>query len=433
MTKDILKLGFLLVMIFGVLSACKKDEESEPEPTTGHLNGVVYDAATNEPIEGVRIIVYNSETNSPTSNTISTDITGAYTVELDPGTYYLNLNKQSYLGIPALGTTPISVTVVVGEETITDYNMQASPITSGGSITGKVMNGEEVVVGALIVAVNGNNAYSSVTDGDGVYFIYNVPAETYNVMAYMATYNSNEVSASVSSNTESADNNLTMTADASGEVSGTVTFLATDNGEVDVALTHLITKETIPGLTTTTVSGAYTISNVPNGTYIARASFSNDTYVVDPDWIVKNGEPIVIINNDVITLAFSVTGAVTLTSPSNESTTTLPLETTETTPTFSWVGYSSTSDYVIEVSDINGNVIWGGFSGEGATLVKNIVISKDQLSIVFNSDGNATISELELNTIYRWRIFASKDNVQSVTGWELISASEEQLGLFIIK
>jgi len=314
------------------------------------------------------------------------------------------------LGIPAAGTTPVSVAVELGKETVSDYMMQVSPVTNGGSITGKVMNGETAVAGALIVAENGNTAFSSVTAVDGVYYIYNVPAATYNVKVYMSSFNSDVVSATVSSNTESADNNLIMTEGAAGEVSGLVTFLAVENGVVDVSLTHKITKDTIPGLVTTTEATAYTISNVPNGSYIARASYGNDGYVVDLDWIIKNGEPIVTINDNVVTRNFSVTGAVELTSPTNEASTTVPIEITENTPVFTWVAYSSTSDYIIEVSDINGNVIWGGFSGEGINLTRNIVIAKDQLRIEFNSDGNAS-AELMLNTVYRWRIFASKDDV----------------------
>lgn len=416
-------------MIIGILNACKKDD---PEPTTGFLSGTVYDAATNEPLADVRIIVYNSETNSPTDNTITTLIDGIYKVELEPSSYYLNLNKQSYLGIPAAGVTPVSVAVELGMETISDYNMQASPVINGGSITGKVMNGETAVAGALVVAESGNTAFSSVTGADGIYFIFNVPAETYNVKAYMSTFNSDVISATVSSNTESTDNNLIMTEGAAGEVSGLVTFLAVENGIVDVSLTHRITKETIPGLVTTTEAGAYTIANVPNGTYIARASYGNDGYVVDPDWIIKNGEPVVTINDNVVDRNFSVTDSVELTSPTNEASTTVPVEITANPPVFAWVGYSSTSDYIIEVSDINGNVIWGGFSGEGNSLTKNIVIPKDQLRIEFNSDGNAS-ADLMTNAVYRWRIFASKDDVQEATGWKLISGSEEQRGLFMIK
>ncbi len=425
-----LKPIFAVLIAVVVLNSCKKDNS---EPTTGVLKGTVTDAVTSEALGDVRIIVYDAATNSPTQQTVVTASDGTYSVELAPGFYYLNLNKQSYMGIPAPGVSPVSVEVVNGVETISDYMMSASNVTNGGSITGKVMSGESAVAGALVVAELGNEAYSSVTDAEGVYYIYNVAANTYSVKAYLMGYNSDVQSATVTANTETPETNLSMTENASGEVSGQVTFLATENGVVDVSLTHLITKETIPGLVTTTSdAGTYTISNVPNGTYIARASFDNDTYVVDPDWIIKNGEPIVTIADNVVDRNFSVTGAVSLSSPTNDPETTIPVEVTDNPPTLTWLTYSSTSDYVIEVSDINGTVIWGGFSGEGAATTKNISIPKETLSVVFNFDGNAS-SALKTNTVYRWRIFASKDDTQSATGWRLISASEEQMGIFIIK
>lgn len=416
-------------MIFGALNACKKDDD--PEPSTGTLKGTVTDVASN-PIEGVRIIIYNSATNSPTNETVTTNANGEYSVELDPGSYYLNLNKQSYMGIPAPGITPVSVEVVKGQETISDYIMQASPITGASSITGKVTTSAgDPIAGALVVAGTSNMAYSSATDAEGVYYIFNVPAGTYGVNAFLAGFNSTETSATVVSGEELTDINITADENAGGVVSGAITFLATENGVVDVALTHPITKETIPGLNTITTDGNYQISKVPNGTYIARASFENDTYVVDPDWIIKNGEPLVTVANNTIDRPFSVTGAVILNSPTNEATTTQPVEITETTPTFDWKPYSSSSDYVIEVSDINGNVIWGGFGEANGLPTKKVVIPSSETSVVFNSDGTA--GTLQSNVVYRWRVFASKDDTKEATGWKLISASEEQMGIFIIK
>ena len=111
---------------------------------------------------------------------------------------------------------------------------------------------------------------------------------------------------------------------------------------------------------------------------------------------------------------------------------TVPFEINGTTPTFSWNAYSSTSDYVIEVTDATtGQVIWGGFDESGALLEKNIVIPSNQTSIQYNTDGNA-LASLESGKIYRWRVFASKNDNNSDTGWTLISASEEQMGLIRI-
>ena len=108
-----------------------------------------------------------------------------------------------------------------------------------------------------------------------------------------------------------------------------------------------------------------------------------------------------------------------------------PLAVTSTTPTFSWEAYSSTDNYVIEVSDINGNVIWGGFNNTGTVTVMNFPIPKITTSIAYNSNGTAT-QPLKSGQIYRWRIFASKSDISDPRGWKLISVSEEQQGLIKI-
>ncbi len=54
MKRDLIKVGILFVMVISTLNACKKDDS---QLTTGFLSGTVYDAATNDPIADVRIIV----------------------------------------------------------------------------------------------------------------------------------------------------------------------------------------------------------------------------------------------------------------------------------------------------------------------------------------------------------------------------------------
>jgi hypothetical protein len=49
--------------------------------------------------------------------------------------------------------------------------------------------------------------------------------------------------------------------------------------------------------------------------------------------------------------------------------------------------------------------------------------------VQYNFDGTASIAELVPGRIYKWKIYASKNDVNSATGWTLISASEDQLGL----
>ena len=60
---------------------------------------------------------------------------------------------------------------------------------------------------------------------------------------------------------------------------------------------------------------------------LARASYANDGIVMDPDWIVKNGEPFVTVSGSGTTRDFSVTGAISLDAPTNASNSTVPVPT----------------------------------------------------------------------------------------------------------
>jgi len=285
------------------------------------------------------------------------------------------------------------------------------------------------VAGVLIVASSGTEGFSTVSDSGGNYTIYNVTSGSFTVTGWASGISSDSQNAIVSAGMGTPSVNLTITGGVAGGVNGSITFLATGNIDIDVALTHPETGETIFGLSTMTSNGAYNLTNVGDGTYLARATFSNDGLVMDPDWIIKNGEPFVSVTGGSAIRDFSVTGAVGVISPSNVSTSTDPIEINTLTPTFEWNSYSSTSDYVIEIMDSNGKLIWGGFSTDWST--KNIFIPSSQTNVVFNSDGNA-VEPLEEGKVYRWRVYASKDDTKELTGWKLISVSEDQMGLFKI-
>ena len=307
--------------------------------------------------------------------------------------------------------------------------MNAMQVANAGIVTGKTVTGSgSPVAGVLVVAHAGSAGYSTVSDNNGNFTIYNVPAGSYYVQGFIASYNSDSVSATVTASS-SVTANLSLASGASGAVTGNITYLATTNKDVDVSIINPYTRESIPGLTTMTSGGSYTLSNVPNGNYIARATYRNDTLVMDPDWILKNGEPTVTVASASATRNFSVTGSVLLSSPTNDPSSTVPVKVSGTTPTFSWAAYPSTSDYAVEVSDENGNVIWGGFTGSGAAIVRNVTVPASQTTIVYNSDNSAK-QPLQAGHFYRWRIYACK-NVTGTPSWKLISVSEDQMGLIM--
>lgn len=427
MKSRLLNYLLLLTLITPLVLSCNKDND-EPSPT-GIVRGIITDGTSSEVLSGVRVVLFDANTNQATGDIFTTDVDGIYSFTIAGGNYFINLTKQGYADIPTKGVSALPFTITNGSELDNPVQMFTNGETNIGWISGKLTSADAPVGGSLVVAVNGTNGISTISDSEGNYVIYNVPMATYTVKAWNAGVNSPEVSAAVTANTETSEVNLAISSTVGSAVSGAVTFLATANIEVDVALTHPITEEAIPGLSTMTSGGTYTLENTPDGEFLARASYANDGIVIDPDWIVKNGEPFVTVSGGNATRNFSVTNAVSLVSPTNDASSTNPV-TSSSTPTFTWTGYSSTSDYVIEVTDANGNVIWGGFNADWT--IKNITIPSSETTIMFNSDGNAT-EALRSGKIYRWSIYASKNNVQSATGWELISVSENQRGLIIIE
>jgi len=419
-----------LVMATGILFSCKKTDDAP----MGQLKGIVKDASTSSALENVSVIVFNADNNSAIGQTLKTNASGEFSTSLAPGNYFVKLSRQGYYPVPPASLEAVPFSITANQLTQSDAEMFPSPGTGTGWITGTVTNGTTAVQGALVVATDLQNkfAFSTSTDVNGGYSIFNVPAGSYNVQAYLASYNTNSIAASVTSNTTATGINISVQKTAAGTLSGSIRNLAAENKDVDIALVHPLTKETVPGLTTTTSGLNYSLANIPNGVFIARATYKNDFRVMDPDRIAKFGEPVVTVSGGAAspaTLTFDITGTVTLNSPSNTVSNTVPVSSTNK-PVFQWTAYPSTSDYVIEVMDAStGQVVWGGFDKSASLPVKKITIPSSSTSIMYNSDAKALINELVAGKIYRWRIYASKNDQNSPTGWTLISTSEDQVGL----
>ena len=212
-------------------------------------------------------------------------------------------------------------------------------------------------------------------------------------------------------------------------LTGKVTFLASQNAIVDVSLLDKISNSVVTGLTTMIdTSRNYIINNIPAGEYTAWASYENDGYVMDPDWIFKNpGALFVSFAGDSTKVRdFSVTDAITIISPTNPPGNITPALADSLIPTFRWNAYPQAKEYIIEVRDINGELIWGGFKANGE--IRHAQIPKEWNSIEFNFDGSA-LYPLQSGNIYQWRIYADDDAVPNIQ--TLLSASEDLMGLFI--
>ncbi|MGK7397133.1 MAG: MSCRAMM family protein [Candidatus Cyclobacteriaceae bacterium M3_2C_046] len=414
------------VLCLSLLAGCSKKDDDELN--FGRITGTVLDQAAT-PLEGVTIMIFNASTHEALNTTLTTSSDGTYALQLETGIYYLKFFKQGYQAVPPKAIPPVVFDVVLGKDFEYSIALNPSGEINAGWISGTVKSDNKGLSGALVVATNGDKAYSAISSQDGSFTIYNVPAGNFELKGWRANYNGNTEDVSVISNSETASVHLSMSSEPTGQVTGQISFLATENTEVDVALVHPLTQEIIPGLSTTTSGGKYKFEQVPAGKYLARATYMNDTKVLDPDWIIKFGQPYLTVTDQAIEKDFSVTGAISIQNPAVFTPQIQPVRVTSTDPSFSWHPYSSASNYIIEVSDLNGEVIWGGFSHDWT--MKNIVLSKNTTSVSFNSDGKAS-KALEDGKIYRWRVFASKDDAKEATGWKLISVSEDQKGLFKI-
>jgi len=231
----------------------------ELQRIVGWINGYVTDNVTTLPIA-------NALVTADTIASDTTDNTGYYKIEIEPGTYNLTASKAGYydgvvydVSVSAKETVPINFTL--------------NPISVYGWINGTVRdaNTGSPIVGAKVTA---KGVASSFTDGTGHYSIL-VPAPgTYNVTASKpGYYTSLKTGIFVDiGTTEIVNFELQLIV---GWIDGTVTDAKTGSAIVDVT----VTADGVSNLTDET--GYYNIELVP-GDYTVNASkpgyYNNSTF-----------------------------------------------------------------------------------------------------------------------------------------------------------
>ena len=400
----------------------------------GTLLVTVNDVSDDSAVENARISVYNDK-NLITENG-TTDIQGEFECSLIPGSYYVVVTAQGYNPVPLTNQSAIPFEIVDQKITTESVLLDASPDTGDtGQLSGIVMTPApdfDGVSNVLIIAEDSaqNLLASGISGANGDFSLFNVEPGSYTLSAYRSGYRqvSESVAVDVVKEGIHEQNDIEIEAHDNADLSGQVTFLAITNGIVDMTLIHPETLDTLPGLTTLNdINNDYFLPSVPPGTYIAWASFRNDGYVMDPDRIFKFGLPEITFtdNSSDQELDLSVTGAVTITDPTNEADLVVPQFIYTDSPTFTWEKYPSAHEYIIEVYDSQGNTIWGGFDAAG--VVQHSQITANQTSVNFNFDGSATES-LQDGETYRWKIYADDDDALNIQ--TLISSSEDLMGLF---
>lgn len=413
-----------------VITACSGGgDTAAPPPTTGMLRVEVSDTSGVDPqaIDGARVSVIDGDTGQ-VLKVLTTDANGSVSMTLDIGQVQLKVAAQGYEPAPASAYgSPLPYSINGGLVTTARYEL--TPLSNAdqlGWISGTVLgiDGSTGVANALVTASSDSDGdgvlewHSSLSGSNGTYVLFNIPpANDVALTALHGGYDFTTLSNVTVTAATGTENQDLLSSEALGSVSGQVQFLSVTNSNTDIVLLHPETRDVIPGLRTFTSSG-YTINGIPDGTFHAIASLKTDGLVLDPDHVRKFGVPELTVAGGLSTpaeLDFAVTGAVGLLSPQNFET--MPVNAL----TFSWNAYPSSNDYVLEVIDDKGNVVWGGNTPVAAS---EYTVPKNTTDIVLDLSG-----VLQVGKLYRLRVYASAET-QDVDGFKLISVSEDLEGVF---
>jgi len=406
---------------------CNEDSSVEPDPPTV-IQVIVKSSADSSVIAGANVVLYNANKGESVSRTFSGNDGIAKFEDLSAGNFYSRISAQGFKEVPQGSVSPVPFSVSSGQTFSQTYYMDELQGTFGkieGTVTPNLS-------GFLIVATSSgmNEEYHTYSGPDGYFVLFNVPYNSYEVDAIKSGYQStNQPQVTLSSGSSSATVQINVIQITGSTLTGKVTFLAAQNGIVDISLLDKISYSVVNGLTAMIdTSRNYAINNIPAGEYVAWASYENDDYVMDPDWIFKNpGALNVSFTTDTSKVRdFSVTDAINIVSPTNPANSITPALADSVVPTFYWNAYPQTKEYIIEVRDINGNLIWGGFTAIGE--IRHTQIPKEWNSVEFNFDGSA-LMQLQSGNIYQWRLYSDDEATAGVQ--TLLSSSEDLMGLFI--
>jgi hypothetical protein len=420
---------FIIIFIANLfINGCGEDNNIEPEPPA-QIHIIVKSAEDSSIIQGANVVLYNANTGESVSRNFSGSDGIATFESTSGGNYYIKLSAQGFKEVPQGNISPVPFSISSGRVFSQTYFMDALQGTFG-KIEGTV---SPEMPGFLITAKSPGSSmdYHTYSGPDGYFVLFNIQYDSYVVDAIKSGFKSaNQPQITISSSLPSATVQINVNQITGSTLTGMVTFLAVNNGIVDISLLDEESFSTVNGLTTVIdTNRIYLLNTIPEGNYLAWASYKNDGYVMDPDWIFKNSGALNISfsNDDSKTLNFSVTGAINIISPTNTPEEIIPALADSVIPTFQWTPYPQTKEYIIEVKDINGNLIWGGFTDSG--IINHAQISRQFTSVEFNFDGSAS-SLLKSGHIYQWKLYSDDDAVPNVQ--TLLSSSEDLMGLFII-
>jgi hypothetical protein len=416
------------------------------------IRGRVFDSGSGAGIEGATVSALDANGGSR-SSVADTDSDGGYVLPVSvardaggtPGgaalvtRVTLRAAAPGYQVFPTAPRTalPIDLTGAeppaggegsyVVQNAATDVALVALPPADAapGVIRGRVDHEEPG--GVLVVAGQGGEAVSTaVTDDDGEFALFNVPAGDTLVKGYRAGLNVTPESVAA---TDGVVEGVVLAASAAGlgTVEGSVNIVDAPGGaETTVILVvestfveNAARGEAPSGLRADGITGAFAIAGVPPGKYVVLAAFENDDLVRDPDTGIA-GTDIVHIevpdSGGKVTLpeSFKVTEALAVQSPGADE-----LEVVSAAePTFSWADDSSEDGYELRVYDAFGELVHED-TGVGR------VTGSDTVSYGWSG------ADMEEGMVYQFRVLSYRDPGGNDTERSYISATEDLRGVFL--
>ncbi|MCB9647345.1 MAG: hypothetical protein H6730_12205 [Deltaproteobacteria bacterium] len=368
----------------------------------------VVDRATQLPADGARVRIDEWQTTQD----------GVIRSWETPGVVYdVWAVAPGYLGAPRPFEAPLqAVAARSGDVGRLRVELDAAARLGGpGRIAGTVLHNGQWFTEGLAVA-RGAVEVASRLDVLGGFVFVDLPTGPYQVTVLGRGLTGTPASVEVTADTE-ASAELTVTEGGgvavSGEVSGPSAASST------LYLTHAASGLPVAGLSVEVTGGApFTVEGVPPGSYQVRTGLEvGDGWVMDPELTRRGPVTFTAADGPVQGVDVGLSPALGGLSPTASAT-------TSATPTLRWTEDPAADFYVVEVQDMAGRTLWGGFDATGNWRFR-----------VLAGRGEATYEGAALTpgARYRWRVYAADQDEVVPSAFTLIGASEELEGVFSVE
>lgn len=428
------------------------------------LSGKVFDLANPTPgISGARVVALDASW-AALAPAATTGTGGQYTIAIPAtrnpdgsptGSVTLRADAAGYQTFPsglrqAIPVALSTATLTSGKyqvATATNIGLMALPAGNYAAVHGTV-TASPAKGGALVVAVPtaGGASVSGFAGQGGAYYVYNLPVAasgttdwTVRPYAKGANYVSSVAQPVALASGDDKPVDFTIGSTVPYTLTGGLLFTGQNKPASAVTSVILAVKSTYdpllhrgeapPGLRDGYATGSgFTISGVPDGDYMVLAAFENDGWVQDTgqgstgyyEVVISGGALTAVFLDGALqsnqSIAFKVTGAVSLATPFTGTYDSVPWPASSSTPTFDWVAYPSTDHYDIQVIDQLGNV----------ACQKTGILTTDPTSFTWNATDCYGAANAAPGTWYQFIVKAYQ------TGGALASRNEDLKGVFYL-